>query len=91
MSFYEHIFVYLTLKNHAFPTFSQICRQIALKALNERLSKVEEQTAWPSMDEQLSSTDPSSPAPSSVSLMSDANPKDSIEINMDDPRPSGIV
>ena len=32
-------------------------RQIALKALNERLSAVEEQTAWPSMDEQATTPD----------------------------------
>ncbi|XP_782612.3 transmembrane protein 115 [Strongylocentrotus purpuratus] len=73
------------------PADAERRRQIALKALNERLSKVEEQTAWPSMDDQLSSTDPASPAPSSVSLMSDANPKDSVEINLDDPRSSGIA
>ncbi|XP_071488161.1 transmembrane protein 115-like [Diadema antillarum] len=68
------------------PADAERRRQIALKALNERLSKVEEQTAWPSMDEPLSSADPSSPAPSSVSLMSDAPVKDSVEISLEEPR-----
>lgn len=28
------------------------CRQLALKALNERLKRVEDQTAWPSMEDE---------------------------------------
>ncbi|XP_038054322.1 transmembrane protein 115-like [Patiria miniata] len=39
------------------PADAERRRQIALKALNERLSAVEEQTAWPSMDEQASTPD----------------------------------
>lgn len=27
------------------------CRQLALKALNERLKRVEDQSAWPSMED----------------------------------------
>ncbi|XP_033644329.1 transmembrane protein 115-like [Asterias rubens] len=41
------------------PADAERRRQIALKALNERLSAVEEQTAWPSMDEQASTPDDS--------------------------------
>jgi len=29
-----------------------LCRQLALKALNERLKRVEDQTAWPSMEDE---------------------------------------
>lgn len=31
---------------------SHPCRQLALKALNERLKRVEDQSAWPSMDDE---------------------------------------
>ncbi len=39
-----------------------------MKALNERLSKVEEQTAWPSMEDQPSSPDGEQPSLSASSL-----------------------
>lgn len=55
-------------------------RQLALKALNERLKRVEDQSAWPSMEDEeddedeevrtdtplLSTRDTSPPAPSSA-------------------------
>ncbi|XP_072026842.1 transmembrane protein 115-like [Amphiura filiformis] len=44
------------------PADAERRRQIALKALNERLSKVEEQTAWPSMEDQPSSPDSEHPS-----------------------------
>lgn len=42
---------------HLFQTFIEAlflfpCRQLALKALNERLKRVEDQSAWPSMDDE---------------------------------------
>ena len=35
------------------------CRQLALKALNERLSKVDSPTSWPSLEEDAPETSPS--------------------------------
>ncbi|XP_022107252.1 transmembrane protein 115-like [Acanthaster planci] len=54
------------------PADAERRRQIALKALNERLSAVEEQTAWPSMDEQ-----PSTPVETTMHLLPGDSAKDS--------------
>ncbi|XP_071960562.1 transmembrane protein 115-like [Antedon mediterranea] len=46
------------------PADAERRRQLALKALNERLTRVEQQTEWPSMDDQPSTSDDASQPPS---------------------------
>lgn len=41
-----------TLLSYQLLSSSLSCRQLALKALNERLKRVEDQSAWPSMDDE---------------------------------------
>ncbi|NXA45165.1 TM115 protein, partial [Nothocercus julius] len=60
-------------------------RQLALKALNERLKRVEDQAAWPSMEDEeeeaavaTTTKAPSAPAPEGSAAAPAANPESSL-------------
>ncbi|NWJ06513.1 TM115 protein, partial [Crypturellus undulatus] len=66
-------------------------RQLALKALNERLKRVEDQAAWPSMEDEeeeaaATTKAPSVPAPESGAVAPVASPESSLITIEDAPR-----
>ncbi|XP_070559591.1 transmembrane protein 115-like [Ptychodera flava] len=68
------------------PNDAERRRQLALRALNERLSRVEEQTSWPSMEDQP----PTPGSPSTTPTMTESQPaKNNGKLTADNGRQNG--